>query len=324
MQVASTHQLPTLAELHQEDLFKHDALLELLNKPVHQSWVKTHNTVTVKSGNQTVPLKYLPIDKVRFLLTRIFGLYWWDEIVSYKDVFNSIAVQVRLHYCIPGTNTWLHKDGAGAVNVQLNSGAQGGNLSEIKAAAVMMAFPSAASYALSNAAEKLGTLFGGGLNKSDIQEFVGSRYRELATAQGPSEPPKQVLQSDIEQLLEQERLKAALGSVQLEQPPITDVSALPQMNTQEVVAAFLQTGKLVAAGTPTQIQQINQAPANAAVASALNYPGNMQMQQGDDEIPWGTAPATTLLQQQSVGRIERTPTPAIQANIFSPLNDVEL
>lgn len=184
----SDHALPTVAELHQQNneiAFKHNELLLLLNKPVHTSWIKKHETVKVKINGQMVPLQYLPIDKVRFLLTRIFGLFWYDEIVKYSSEFNSCCVHIRLHYCIPGTNKWLFKDGVGAVGVQTNKDASAADLSAIKANGVMLALPAAASYALSNAAEKLGDMFGANLNKSDAIMFAG-----LASTDPQPEEPK--------------------------------------------------------------------------------------------------------------------------------------
>lgn len=198
MEVKSTHVLPDLAALHEADesfLAKHDKLMQLLNAPVHASWKKQHDTVTVKDGRGgKSKLEYIPIDKIRFLLTRIFGLYWKAEIVSYTVMFNSVAVHSRLHYCIPGTSVWLSKDGAGAVAVQLNAGAPAGQLAEIKADGVMKAFPSAFSYSLSNAAEQLGTVLGAGLNKPDYMDFAGTVYSEVAGAKPVDIVPQQTQQ----------------------------------------------------------------------------------------------------------------------------------
>jgi len=182
MQTTSNHQLPTIAQLHDKDevAFKHNELLKLLNQPVHEKWVKTHDLISVKINGQMTKLKYLPIDKVRFLLTRIFGLFWYDEIIKYSAEFNSCTVQVRLHYCMPGTDIWLFKDGIGAVGVQTDKGSNASDLGAIKSNAVMLAMPSAASYALSNAAEKLGSLFGANLNKSDAIAFAGMSNSETS------------------------------------------------------------------------------------------------------------------------------------------------
>jgi len=71
----SEYQLPTLAELHYDPVvaFKNDQLSFLLHQPPHNDWVKQHPTIKVKDdGNAWVKLKYIPIDKIEYLLTRIF------------------------------------------------------------------------------------------------------------------------------------------------------------------------------------------------------------------------------------------------------------
>lgn len=203
METRSTHEVPDFAKLVQpeeqelpagatdSDKDKHDRLLQLLNKTPHASWIKTHDTLKAKVNGKMVPHQYLPIDKIKWVLTRLFGLYWKDEIISVSTAFNSPIVTVRLHYCIPGTSIWLSKDGIGAVGVQTNAGAAAGSLSEIKGDGVMKAAPAAASYALSNAAEKLGKIFGASLNKADYLDFAGTAYDQVAngTPPAPPEPP---------------------------------------------------------------------------------------------------------------------------------------
>lgn len=193
MQVTSNHQQPTVAQLHDKDevAFKHNSLLQLLNQPVHEKWVKTHDAISVKVNGQFQKLRYLPIDKVRFLLTRIFGLFWYDEIIRYSSEFNSCTVHVRLHYCIPETDVWLFKDGIGAVGVQTDKGSSASDLGAIKSNAVMLAMPAASSYALSNAAEKLGSLFGAHLNKSDAIAFAGMTDMNMPEPQTQAPPAQQ-------------------------------------------------------------------------------------------------------------------------------------
>lgn len=186
-------QLVTFAQLQQESYEVSDSknvyqqLIALLNKPVPMHWVKKHETVTVKVNGNKVPLLYLPIDKVRYLLNKIFGLGWRDEIISEGVMFNSTYVKLRLHYCIPGTSVWLFKEGVGAVGVQTNKDAAASELSAIKSDGVMKALPASASYALSNAAEKLGDLFGANLNKSETVPYQGNWNPESEDTQ-TSEP----------------------------------------------------------------------------------------------------------------------------------------
>lgn len=166
--------LPQLTELHHDvaTAFKNDQLNLLLNQPPHASWVKDHPFAK--------NVKYLPIEKVEFLLTRIFQ-QWKVEIISYSQIFQSVAVHVRLHYRNPIDGTWSYHDGVGAVGVQTDAGKAASDLSAIKADAIMKALPAAESYAIKDAAEKLGELFGKNLNRKDTIGFSGSYTKQEQT-----------------------------------------------------------------------------------------------------------------------------------------------
>lgn len=168
-----TKQLPTLAELTQDKelSLKQDALNYLLNQEVPTQWIKQHPFVNIKINNQNQALQYIPVERVKLLLTQIFQV-WESEIIDYKALFNAVSVQVRLRVRNPLNGEWITHDGVGAVDVQTKSGASAADLSQINANAVMKALPAAASYALKNAAEKLGTIFGGNLQKYDIASFI--------------------------------------------------------------------------------------------------------------------------------------------------------
>lgn len=163
--------LPTLADLSQdiESAGKHDALNILLNNRPPDKWVKDH---PMAAG-----VKYLPIDKVEFLLTRIFQ-QWRVEVLSYNQLFQSVAVHVRLHFRNPISGEWSYHDGLGAVAIQTDKGASAADLSKIKSDAVMKALPAAESYAVKDAAEKLGALFGKDLNRRDALVFEKGAYMD--------------------------------------------------------------------------------------------------------------------------------------------------
>lgn len=169
--VTSDHKLPSHSELFDNDdvAFKHNKLLATLNKPVHTQWLKKHDSVTIKGQ----PYWYLPIDKVKFLLTRIFGVFHNYEILRYSTELNSFVAVVRLNYCIPGTNIWLSQDGIGAVPVQVQKGQSAANLAAILSTAGQKGLPAAVSFAVSNAAEQLGKIFGKDLNKQDAMPYMG-------------------------------------------------------------------------------------------------------------------------------------------------------
>ncbi len=185
-------ELPTLTDLHHdlEVAYKNDKLNLLLNQPCPAKWIKAHPTVKKKIRNPdgqeiSVPAEYLPIDKVEYLLTRIFQV-WKVEILREGQMFNSVYVTVRLHYINPVTGEWEFHDGIGAVGVQTDAGKSASDLGAIKQAAIMMALPAAESYAVKDAAEKLGTIFGSNLNRKDAIGFENGAYNEdvvLAKAQ---------------------------------------------------------------------------------------------------------------------------------------------
>lgn len=178
--MSTTAKLPTLAELHHDaaTAFKADQLKLILNQPVHSSWLKKHPTAA--------GVMYLPIDKVEFLLDRIFQ-NWRVEVISYQVMFQSIAVQVRLHYQNPLNGEWSYHDGLGAVGVQTQAGASAADLGAIKTDAVMKALPAAESYAIKDAAEKLGELFGKNINRRDTMAFAGSYSKPAEAAPMPAD-----------------------------------------------------------------------------------------------------------------------------------------
>ena len=154
------------------------------------SWIKKHPTVKVKDAQgNSVAASYLPIDKVEFLMCRIFQ-EWRVEIISYAAIFQSVSVHVRLHYKNPLTGEWSYHDGVGAAPIQTDAGKSAADLAAIKSAAVQIALPSAKSYAIKDAADHLGSLFGRDLTRKDTIQFAGAFYNDTAA-------PVQVTQQQI-------------------------------------------------------------------------------------------------------------------------------
>lgn len=170
LQTTNGRPLPTIEELNfdPETAFKNDRLNQLLNARPPDTWVKDHPLIKMKNdtGNY-VPLKYIPIEKIEFLLIKIFQKYS-VEIVSTGIMFQSVYVHVRLKVENPIDGTFMIQDGIGAANVQTDAGFSAADLSHIKSGAVMMALPSAESYAIKDAAEKFGRLFGKDLNRNSV------------------------------------------------------------------------------------------------------------------------------------------------------------
>lgn len=168
--------LPKLSELHHdpEVAFKHDELNLLLNQSPHDKWIKKHPIITVLNDEgKNTKLQYLPVEKVEFLLTRIFQ-EWRREVKAVQLILNSVVATVRIHYKNPVTGEWSYHDGVGACPIQTDSQAAAGDFSKLKTAGVQMAAPAAVSYALKDAAECLGKLFGKDLNRRDTSAFSGA------------------------------------------------------------------------------------------------------------------------------------------------------
>jgi hypothetical protein len=165
--------LPSLQELHHApaEAFKADQLNLLLNQEPPQKWI----SVNKYAGNSN----YIPIEKVEFLLTRIFQ-EWRAEVIGYAQLFNSVSCHVRLHYKNPLNGQWSYHDGLGAVGIQTEAGKPASDMNSIKQDAVMKALPAAKSYAIKDAAEHLGKLFGRDLNRKDVIPFSGA-YNKVDT-----------------------------------------------------------------------------------------------------------------------------------------------
>ncbi len=130
----------------------------LLNAPPNPNWIKDH---PFAKG-----VKYIPIERIEWLLTRIF-IRWNIEIKSMQLLGNSVLVMIRLYYQDRLSNQLLWQDGIGACPLQTDQGAGAIEFNKLKSNAVMLAAPAAESYAIKDAAEKIGKIFGKDLNRKD-------------------------------------------------------------------------------------------------------------------------------------------------------------
>ena len=152
--------LPTLKDLVKDVAVyeEHDKLNFLLNQEPPKVWVKEHPYI---KGH-----KYLPIDKVEYLLRKIFKEYR-IEVLREGTSFNGIFVTIRLHYKNLVSNDWSYHDGIGAIHLQVKKGSSPSDLANINNGALSMAFPLAKTLAIKDAADMFGTLFGANLNRRD-------------------------------------------------------------------------------------------------------------------------------------------------------------
>lgn len=94
--------LPTYDELVNMEIInsKENDFQVLLNQNPPEKWIKV-NAIANNSS-------YLPIDKVEYMLTRLF-VKWHVEVLDFKIIANSVAVQIRLFYTSPITGELLHQ-----------------------------------------------------------------------------------------------------------------------------------------------------------------------------------------------------------------------
>ena len=159
--------LPTLQELltDTEDSLKQNALTVLLNQNPPAQWLSEHPMIK--------GYKYIPIEKIEYLLTRIFG-QWHVEVRNTQIVANSVVVTVRLHVNNPISGEAMWQDGIGAAPIQTDKGAGATDWNSVKTDGVQKAAPAAETYAVKDAAEKFGKIFGrdvarkGSMNYTDL------------------------------------------------------------------------------------------------------------------------------------------------------------
>lgn len=216
----SKHTLPTIQELYNDvaEYKKKDEVNVLLSQQPPANWVKGHPFIKVdayddqgkKIGKKPYP--YLPIDKVEYLLRRIFK-YYKIEVMREGQMFNAVYCAVRVHYKDVATGEWMYHDGVGASQLQTAKGKSAADLANLNNGAVMMALPLAKTLAIKDACDNFGDLFGANLNRRDtIQVAVDTklmtktdkldRIKELFEVEGliMSEEDKM----NIERIIEQE------------------------------------------------------------------------------------------------------------------------
>lgn len=162
------YKMPTVVDLFNQGdsldvAYKGEALNALLSNQPNPKWVKEHPFVK--------GYKYLPIDKVEYLLRRIFKRYR-IEILNESVAFNGVVVRVRVHYFNPVFAEWDFHDGIGAVQLQTKKDTSPADLININNGAISMAFPIAKTMAIKDACDHFGELFGCNLNRKDTLPFI--------------------------------------------------------------------------------------------------------------------------------------------------------
>ena len=156
--------LPKINDLYSDKLStqKNDVYVTLLNQQPKAEWVKVHPFIK--------GYKYLPIERIEYLLKTIFKRYR-IEITGQGQSFNGVWVTVRIHYLHPITGEWDFHDGIGASQLQTSKGTSPADLGNINNGALSMAFPMAKTIAIKDAADHFGRLFGADLNRKDVINY---------------------------------------------------------------------------------------------------------------------------------------------------------
>ena len=156
--------LPKINDIYTDkvSIRKSDVYVTLLNQQPKLEWVKKHPFI---SG-----YKYLPIERIEYLLKTIFKRYR-IEITGQGTSFNGVWVTVRVHYVHPITGEWDFHDGIGAAQLQTAKGTSPADLNNINNGALSMAFPMAKTIAIKDAADHFGKLFGADLNRKDVISY---------------------------------------------------------------------------------------------------------------------------------------------------------
>ena len=154
------NKLPTLQELVKDIALyqENDKLNFLLNQEPPKTWIKEHPYIR---GH-----KYIPIDKIEYLMRKIFKEYR-IEILREGTSFNGVYVAIRLHYKNLASDEWSYHDGIGAIQLQTAKGTSPADLNNINNGALSMAYPLAKTLAIKDAADMFGKLFGSDLNRRD-------------------------------------------------------------------------------------------------------------------------------------------------------------
>jgi hypothetical protein len=170
--------IPTIQELYlnPELAVRQESFNHYLNQQPPKTWVKEHPFIK--------GYRYLPIDKVEFLLRKFYKSYK-IEVLKTGILLNSIEVILRVNYLDPVTNEWMHHDGVGAeeLQTQKQTGSLKLDMSNLNKGAVKMALPIAKTIALKDACDHIGEIFGASLNRKDIIQFsVDSKLFEFANS----------------------------------------------------------------------------------------------------------------------------------------------
>lgn len=252
--------MPTITDIYNgivitDEMRKSEQFLTLLNQEPPKEWIKIHPFIK--------NFKYLPIDKVEFLLRTLFGFNWQIIINECTPTFNGFMCRVTVKFKHPITDEWMQQDGVGAKQLQLRSQTLEEKDNGIKVSfchenlsngAIEMAVAIAETVAIKDACDKLGSVFGANLNRKDVMNYQGNP--DLLSQPAPAVIDKDyalTVAQSFESLTKPEERAALINGLEQQywQPVMSD--CVYYLNTQEEMA---ELWKCLAAPIKHAIQPI--------------------------------------------------------------------
>lgn len=206
------NKLPSIQDLYSDKSLavKQNQLNIILNSEPKPEWVKTHPFVK--------NLKYLPIERVEYLLTMIFQK-WRVEVKEVKLLANSVITTVRVHVLDPISGEWDYQDGIGAMPIQIAKGSGALEFDKMNNSAIQIGAPASESYAIKDAVEKFGRIFGKDLNRKDTIAYVDRLHAQIDTME-----KMQIL--DQMEVADQKELRKIWLNLSQRERDDTDISTL--------------------------------------------------------------------------------------------------
>lgn len=168
--------------------FKH--LNEFLSQEPDPSWLCDHKTATRNVNGVETPVQYIPVGIIEDQLRNIFGMFL-VVVKHWQHIHNSVGITITLKIPSPLSDSdneieWLEMDGVGAYPI-FDS-----------VYGVQQALPAAESFALKDAAEKFGKLFGSDINRVD--PAIGEEAKAILTMEIIEEIDKAIDTSRITEI----------------------------------------------------------------------------------------------------------------------------
>lgn len=139
-------------------------LNKILSQPPKPEWIQDHKFAKRTVNGKEEPVQYIPIGIIEDALRDLFGMFL-ITVKEFKHIHNSVSISITLRIPSPLNDDpgieWLETDGIGGYPIF--DGSYG----------VQMALPAAKSFAIKDAAETLGKIFGSDINRQmDPQEGI--------------------------------------------------------------------------------------------------------------------------------------------------------